>query len=371
LIPLIDNHGHSLLANFREAKERDFVSTFSESKFASLMTRDIESSLVFLEMKKRLFDLSDAKTIAQYLTLRSGNTAFARHLVKDLFAKAGFERIVLDDGFASSKMMLFDQFEALTGVKVSRVVRVEPVFERLLTEYTNATELERHLELSILPALDTTIVGLKTIVCYRGGLSLHEVDPDDAAANFEECRRNVLATGRIKKSSYYYHLLLKTFDLAIERDLPVQVHCGLGDDDADLTLSNPELLHRLLRKPRFNTLKLVLLHCYPFQKEAAILSSLYPGVYFDLSLAAFLLADQSDLYRGALASAPYTKILAGTDGHSQPETYYQGALALRNGLSSALLAFEQKGSISREEAGEIENAILHGNARKLYKLGKK
>jgi hypothetical protein len=368
VIPLIDNHGHSLLSDFRLASESDFISTFSESRFASLMTADIEHSLVFLELKKRLFDLSDATSIAEYLTLRKGSSAFARHLVKELFAKAGFERILLDDGFNTGKMVPMDQFESITGVQVSRVVRIEPVLEKLICEHSNAGAVEGHLEKRLLPARDRSIAGLKTIVCYRGGLSINEIDPEDAHANFFECRNNILATGRIRRSSYYHHLLLKAFDLAVKRDLPVQVHCGLGDDDADLSLSNPELLHRLLRKPRFSMLKLVLLHCYPFQKEAAILASLYPGVHFDLSLASFLLADQAELYRDALASAPYTKILAGTDGHSQPETYYQGAMALRQGLSTTLLSFEQKGSVSREEAGEIENAILHGNARRLYKL---
>jgi hypothetical protein len=368
LIPLIDNHGHSLLTDFREASESGFVGTFSESRFAPLMTADIERSLVFLELKKRLFDLSGATSIAQYLTLRQGSTAFAKHLVKDLFTKAGFERIVLDDGYDSSKTLPAHQFESVTGIKVSRVVRIEPILERLIAECTTAGEVEGHLEKSLLPPRDRSIVGLKTIVCYRGGLSLHEINPEDAQADFFDCRRNILASGRLTRCSYYQHLLLKTFDIAMRRDLPVQVPCGLGADDADLSLSNPELLHRLLRKPRFNMLKLVLLHCYPFQKQAAILASLYPGVHFDLSLASFLLADQAELYRGALASAPYTKILAGTDGHSQPETYYQGAMALRQGLSSTLLSFEQKGSVSREEASEIENAILHGNARRLYKL---
>jgi hypothetical protein len=332
------------------------------------MTADIERSLAFMELKKRLFDLTDATSIAEYLTLRKGQSAFARHLIKELFAKAGFERIVLDDGFSDGKMVTLDQFETITGVKVSRVVCIEPIFEKLICQYSDAAELERDLEESLLPASGGSIVGFKTIVCYRGGLSLHEIDTDDARANFSECRRNVLATGRIRRSSYYHHLLFKVFDLALKLDLPVQVHCGLGDDDADLSLSNPELLHRLLRKPRFNLLKLVLLHCYPFQKEAAILASLYPGVYFDLSLASYLLADQGALYRSALAGAPYTKILAGTDGHSQPETYYQGAMALRQGLSSTLLSFEQRGLVNREEAGTIENAILHGNARRLYNL---
>jgi len=380
VIPLIDNQGHGLLADFRQAGEVDFVSAFSVSSFASLMTADIQSSMSFLEMKKRLFDLSSATSLAEYLSLRKSNTSYARHLCKDLFARAGFERVLLDDGIdhgndhgiehgiEHGNMLPLDEFESVSGIKVSRVVRIEPVIEKLLIEYTTAADVEHYLEKRLLPPRERSIVAFKTICCYRGGLTLHEIDPDDAASNFLDCRRNVLSSGKIKKSSYYHYLLLKVFDIAVKKDLPVQVHCGLGHDDADLSLCNPELLHRLLRKQRFSNLKLVLLHCYPFQKEAAILASLYPGVHFDLSLASFLLSDQSALYRGVLASAPYTKILAGTYGHSHPETYFQGAMALRQGLSKSLLTFEQQGSISREEAGEIESAILQGNARRLYKL---
>ncbi|MBU6452111.1 MAG: amidohydrolase family protein [Cyanobacteria bacterium REEB67] len=341
---------------------------FSESKLASSMISDIERSVVFLELKKRLLNLGKSASLVDYLNLRKGQSLSARQLVKELFSRAGFERILIDESYRPGEMLNSSEFEAVTGVKVSRIARIEPILEMLIGQCASAEEVESRLERSLFPPRDKALVALKTIVCYRGGLSIYEVDRDDALANFADCRRDVISHGRIRRSSYYHHLLLKAFDLAIARDLPVQVHCGLGDDDADLSLSNPDLLHRLLRKPRFSSLKLVLLHCYPFQKEAAILASLYPHVYFDLSLASFLLAEQGQLYSQVLASAPYSKILAGTDGHSQPETYHQGAMALRQGLSSALWHFEQKGSISRDEAGQIENAVLHGNARQLYRL---
>ena len=365
-IPLIDNHGHSLLTNFREASEGEFVSAFSESKLAHAMTDDIKQSVIFLQLQKRLFSLAGCSTLQEYLQFRS-SAQNVKKLTTQLFSAAGFERILLDDGYERDLRLDLAKFTAASGVAVSRIVRVEPVLENLIKASDSAAEVEAGLEAALFEN-PLGIVALKTIVCYRGGLGIFVVDKEDAEANYFDCRRHILNDGRLRKCSFYHYILLKIFDLAISRDIPVQVHCGIGDDDADLSLSNPDLLHRLLRRPRFNGLKLVILHSYPFIKEAAILASLYPNVYYDLSLASFLLGDQKRLYSQALACAPYSKLLAGTDGHSQPETYYQGALALRKGLGDALHELVLDKSISYNESVLIERSVLQGNARRLYKL---
>ena len=365
-IPLIDNHGHSLLIKFNEATEAEFVSAFSESKLAHLMTDDIKQSVTFLQLQKRLFEMAGCSTLEEYLNFRA-SAASSKKLTTQLFIAAGLERILLDDGYARELRLDLSDFAAASSVPISRIVRIEPILEDLIKACDTAREVEARLEEALFEN-PLGIVALKTIVCYRGGLGIFVVDKDDAEANYFDCRRHILNDGRLRKSSFYHYILLKTFDLAIARDIPVQVHCGIGDDDADLSLSNPDLLHRLLRRPRFSGLKMVLLHSYPFLKEAAILASLYPNVYYDLSLASFLLADQKRLYSQALSCAPYSKLLAGTDGHSQPETYYQGAMALRKGLGDALHELVLDKSVSYNESVQIERAVLQGNARKLYKL---
>jgi uncharacterized protein len=70
----------------------------------------------------------------------------------------------------------------------------------------------------------------------------------------------------------------------------------------------------------------------------------------------------------ALAMAPATKILAGSDGHSCPEMHWYGALRWKVGLQSALNQLIMDGMISASQAGEIAGRVLHENAKTLYKL---
>jgi hypothetical protein len=133
--------------------------------------------------------------------------------------------------------------------------------------------------------------------------------------------------------------------------------------------SNPLAFQPILRAQRFADLKVVFLHSHPFVREAAYLASVYPGVFFDLSLANSLLApDLTRLYYEALSAAPYSKLLAGTGGNSQPESFWYGATCLRRGLSEALKELTEKGYLLKAQMEEVERAVLRSNAINLYNL---
>ena len=98
-------------------------------------------------------------------------------------------------------------------------------------------------------------MALKTIAAYRGGLA--ELSAGGACVALEA-------------------------NAATGDPLPVQVHTGFGDADLSLPLSRPGLLKPLIE--RFDTTPFVLLHCYPFVREAGWLAHVYANVWFDLSL---------------------------------------------------------------------------------------
>jgi hypothetical protein len=60
------------------------------------------------------------------------------------------------------------------------------------------------------------------------------------------------------------------------------VHTGFGDSDLFLPRASPGYLKPLIE--RFQATSFVLLHCYPFVREAGWLAHVYANVYFDLSL---------------------------------------------------------------------------------------
>ena len=64
---------------------------------------------------------------------------------------------------------------------------------------------------------------------------------------------------------------------ALRLGKPLQFHVGLGDRDCDLHRTNPMLLLDFLRHS--GQTPVVLLHCYPYEREAGYLASAFNNVY--------------------------------------------------------------------------------------------
>jgi len=75
-----------------------------------------------------------------------------------------------------------------------------------------------------------------------------------------------------------------------------------------------------------------------------------------------------DMISVALAGAPTTKLLAGSDGHGIPETHWYGALCWKRALQNVLQRLESDGFVDEIEAQDIGARVLHENARNLYAL---
>jgi uncharacterized protein len=138
----------------------------------------------------------------------------------------------------------------------------------------------------------------------------------------------------------------------------VQVHTGFGDADLSLPLARPGLLKPLIE--RFGTTPFVLLHCYPFVREAGWLAHVYPNVWFDLSLTIPHVARPAAALLEALELAPFSKLLYASDAARTPELYFLGATWWREALAEALPALG--------EGEEAARAILRENALRLYRL---
>jgi uncharacterized protein len=144
--------------------------------------------------------------------------------------------------------------------------------------------------------------------------------------------------------------------------LPVQVHTGFGDSDLFLPHVDPGYLKPLLE--RFRETPFVLLHCYPFVREAGWLAHVYANVFLDLSLTIPHVARPAEAVREALELAPVSKLLYASDAARTPELYYLAATWWRQALAQVLA--EELESAEAEEAGR---RILRGNAVSLYGVG--
>ncbi len=176
-------------------------------------------------------------------------------------------------------------------------------------------------------------VALKTIAAYRGGLDRIS---EDVVAALEANE----ATGA---------------------PLPVQVHCGFGDADLELPRADPGHLKPLVE--RFGETTFVLLHCYPFVREAGWLAHVYGNVYFDLSLTIPYVARPAEALREALELGPISKLLYASDAARTPELFYLAAAWWREALADVLAE-----ALPLDEAEAAGRAILRDNARRVYAL---
>jgi uncharacterized protein len=151
--------------------------------------------------------------------------------------------------------------------------------------------------------------------------------------------------------------------------LPIQFHVGYGDKDIDLHRCNPLLLTRLLRALEPTGVPVMLLHNYPYHREAGYLAQVFPLVYADLGLATHNVGARATTLLGeALELVPLRKFLFSSDAFGLPELYYLGTLLFRQALSAFLASRLDADDISLADAERITRLIGAENARSAYRL---
>jgi predicted TIM-barrel fold metal-dependent hydrolase len=113
----------------------------------------------------------------------------------------------------------------------------------------------------------------------------------------------------------------------------------------------------------------VLLHCYPFVRQAAWLASTLPHVHLDLSLALLLAGHRgAELVSEALELAPASRLLFATDASRTAEVFYLATRWWRDALAGALGRLVEASEVGEEQALDWAGLVLAGNARRLYGL---
>ena len=152
---------------------------------------------------------------------------------------------------------------------------------------------------------------------------------------------------------------------AAELGLPIQFHVGYGDRDIDLHRCNPLLLTGLLRALEPTGVPVMLLHNYPYHREAGYLAQVFPLVYADLGLATHNVGARATALLGeALELVPLRKFLFSSDAFGLPELYYLGTLLFRRALSGFLAARLAADDMSYPDAERITRLIGAENARR-------
>jgi hypothetical protein len=156
----------------------------------------------------------------------------------------------------------------------------------------------------------------------------------------------------------------------VDTGLPLQLHTGFGDPDEDLHRADPALLAGFCRATAESGTPLVLLHCYPYHRQAAWLAHVFEHVYFDVGLASTFVGPSraGTLLAEALELAPFGKLLYSSDAYGLPELYAVAAVAFRRALAEVLDGWVTDQAATEQDAHRIARMLAADNARRLYQL---
>ena len=265
---------------------------------------------------------------------------------------------LVDTGLPGAVAGLTEIREA-TGADVHEVVRLEQVAEQAAAQPGDYGDNFGE----ILTARMESAVAAKTVLAYRAGFDgdLSMPTTDEVAVAAERWRDN----GAVRLTDWV--LLRFGIHEGLRIGKPLQFHVGLGDRDCDLHRTNPMHLLDLLRQS--GETPIVLLHCYPYEREAGYLASAFNNVHLDVGLSVNHLGARAGAFIArTLELAPFRKILYSSDAFGPPELHYLGARLWRDGMASVLTDFVGQGQWSVDDAIRVAGLVGSGNARRFYDL---
>ena len=280
-------------------------------------------------------------------------------LAKLFLSHAKVSDWLVDTGFASGVADL-DPLARMSIGCIHEIVRLESVAE----EAIRATDDYPTAFARLLYERTATAIATKTILAYRGGFDGDLSEPTvaevaEAATRWRDSGESRLTDRVLLRFGLYQALRLGK---------PLQFHVGFGDRDCDLHKTNPLYLLDFLRNS--GDTPIMLLHCYPYEREAGYLAQAFNNVYLDGGLAINYLGARSAAFIGRLLEmAPFRKILYSSDGFGPAELHYLGARLWRNGIRTVLQAFVDADEWSERDAIRVVDLIAHDNARRVYGLG--
>jgi uncharacterized protein len=284
-----------------------------------------------------------------------------------LLRAARVDTWLVDTGYQAERLLTPPQLAESSGAPAREIVRLEALAERTSRTGTAASFADRFAE-ALAVAADGA-AGLKSIAAYRYGLGLDPDRPGAAAVRAAAGRwlraLDADPAARLQDPVLLRHLIWT----GVDTGLPLQFHTGFGDPDAVLHRADPSLLHGFLLATQSSGPPVMLLHCYPYHRQAGYLAQVFPHVYMDVGEALnHVGARSAAVLAEAMELTPFHKMLYSSDAFGLPELHYLGAAGFRRDLAAVTGAFVADGAWSAADARRVAELVGAGNARRVYQL---
>ncbi|MEV0454193.1 amidohydrolase family protein [Catellatospora methionotrophica] len=360
-LPLIDGHCHAItLAPLDDAAFALWCTEADEPPPAGTSYLDSRLGLALRRWCAPVLDLPAHAPVEEYLRRRRrlGPDEVAGRMLR----AAGLSALLVDTGPVAGGLVDRSVLGTLAQAPAHAVVRLELLAEQVAP----GTGADGFADV-FAAALDEAAAGAvatKSIAAYRHGLHLDPARPGahEVSAAAGRWQRD---GGRLSDPVLLRHLLWS----AVDAGLPIQLHTGFGDRDVVLARADPALLQPFCEATLPFGVPLVLLHCYPYHRQAGWLASVYPHVYADVGLGVTQLGARATAVLGEfLELAPFGKVLYSSDAYGLPELYLIAAAQLRHSLGLVLAETVADGAASPADARRAAEQLGAGNAARVYGL---
>ncbi len=373
-IPLVDHHCHGVMpVDLTSEQFEDSISEAYAPAPAGTSHWDKPVALSIRRWCAPVLDLPKFATPVDYIERR--RELGASEVNRRFLRAGGFEALLVDSGNRPEELCAVEELGRIADVPAREVVRMESIAERVVgSGVVAAADYAEAFEAALRDSLHDNVVGLKTVAAYRSTLAIDYAPPGprEVARAAGDWLAEVEKTGnvRITDSVLERHLIWVGADIAREKGYPVQFHIGIGDPDIELNKVDPSLLTPFIRSVEAWKFPITLLHCYPFHRQAGLMSENFPYVYFDVGFVQnWVGPSYQRIMDEALELAPFTKLLFSSDAFGLSELYYLGAIRFRASLSRALGRWIDEDELVAVEAARIFGLIGSLNARRIYQLG--
>jgi uncharacterized protein len=215
---------------------------------------------------------------------------------------------------------------------------------------------------------------VKVVDAYRRDIDYKQTPAQEVAEVFKK-KINDRGVGPAEQTALEDHLFWYASLKATEHQLPVKLHTGYYAGQNAMPLSR--LRHnagsacelcRIAPKARF-----VFMHiCYPYYEELIAVAKHWTNAYVDMCWSWIINPIAAkDFLKKYLVTAPANKILTFGGDYRIVELVLGHSLIARQGIALALSELVEERWLSLENALEIVDPIMHGNARRIFRLAEK
>ncbi len=217
-------------------------------------------------------------------------------------------------------------------------------------------------------------VAVKSQNAYHRNINYEKVSAEEVEPIFKG-RLAEQPLSRQELKALEDHLFWYAVDKATKANLPVKLHTGYYAGQNRMPLSrlinnagSATDLCRMASQTQF-----VFMHiCYPYYEELIAVAKQYTNANVDMCWAWIINpVAAKDFLKKYLVTAPANKILTFGGDYRPVEPVLGHAVIARNGIALALSELVEEGWLSLDNALEIIEPIMNGNARQIFNLSEK